>query len=79
MPEHNAVYAYNPATLRTEPFVRDPRIIWPDGATIGQDGYMYININQLPYQPLWNNGEDLRYVVTPSVRIWHCFADCVGG
>jgi hypothetical protein len=21
---------------------------------------MYININQLPYQPMWNNGTDLR-------------------
>jgi sugar lactone lactonase YvrE len=60
MPEHNAVYAYNPATLQTEPFVRDPRIIWPDGASIGEDGYMYLNINQLPYQPMWNNGTDLR-------------------
>jgi sugar lactone lactonase YvrE len=60
MPEHNAVYAYNPQTLQTEPFVRDPRIIWPDGASIGEDGYMYLNINQLPYQPMWNNGTDLR-------------------
>ncbi|KAH5196989.1 hypothetical protein HBI25_139960 [Parastagonospora nodorum] len=60
MPEHNAVYAYNPATLQTEPFVRDPRIIWPDGASIGEDGYMYLNINQLPYQPMWNNGSDGR-------------------
>lgn len=37
MPEHNAVYAYNPDTLRTEPLVRDPRIIWPDGASVGED------------------------------------------
>ncbi|OAL06993.1 hypothetical protein IQ06DRAFT_288797 [Phaeosphaeriaceae sp. SRC1lsM3a] len=60
MPEHNAVYAYNPQTLRTEPFVRDPRIIWPDGASVGEDGYMYLNINQLPYQPMWNEGVDGR-------------------
>jgi sugar lactone lactonase YvrE len=60
IPEHNAVYVYNPATLQTEPFVRDPRIIWPDGATVGEDGYMYLNINQLPYQPMWNNGSDGR-------------------
>jgi sugar lactone lactonase YvrE len=60
IPEHNAVYVYNPATLQTEPFVRDPRIIWPDGATVGEDGYMYLNINQLPYQPMWNNGTDGR-------------------
>lgn len=60
MPEHNAVYAYDPQTLRTEPFVRDPRIIWPDGASVGEDGYMYLNINQLPYQPMWNEGVDGR-------------------
>jgi sugar lactone lactonase YvrE len=60
IPEHNAVYAYNPETLQTEPFVRDPRIIWPDGASIGEDGYMYLNINQLPYQPNWNEGVDKR-------------------
>jgi sugar lactone lactonase YvrE len=60
IPEQNAVYAYNPVTLQTEPFVRDPRIIWPDGASIGEDGYMYLNINQLPYQPMWNNGTDGR-------------------
>jgi sugar lactone lactonase YvrE len=60
MPEHNAIYAYNPETLRTEGFVRDPRIIWPDGAAIGEDGYLYMNINQLPYQPNWNYGVDGR-------------------
>jgi sugar lactone lactonase YvrE len=65
MPEHNAVYVYDPATLVTRPFLRDPRIIWPDGASVGEDGYMYLNINQLPYQPNWNNGTDGR--VHPGV------------
>ncbi|OTA22729.1 hypothetical protein BTJ68_14136 [Hortaea werneckii EXF-2000] len=60
MPEHNAVYYYDPADGQTHGFVRDPRILWPDGASNGEDGYMYININQLPYQPAWNNGQDLR-------------------
>jgi sugar lactone lactonase YvrE len=60
MPEHNAIYVYNPLTLRSELFVRDPRIIWPDGASIGEDGYLYMNINQLPYQPMWNYGVDGR-------------------
>jgi sugar lactone lactonase YvrE len=68
IPEHNAVYAYNPATLQTEPFVRDPRIIWPDGASIGEDGYMYLNINQLPYQPNWNEGVDKRTYPGAVVR-----------
>ncbi|KAK3060106.1 hypothetical protein LTS18_009358, partial [Coniosporium uncinatum] len=60
MPEQNAIYYYDPTDGQTKGMVRDPRIIWPDGATIGQDGYLYININQLPYQPMWNNGMDLR-------------------
>jgi sugar lactone lactonase YvrE len=60
MPEQNAIYAYDPRDLQTHGFVRDPRIIWPDGATIAEDGYIYMNINQLPYQPMWNNGTDLR-------------------
>jgi sugar lactone lactonase YvrE len=68
IPEHNAVYAYNPATLQTEPFVRDPRIIWPDGASVGEDGYMYLNINQLPYQPNWNEGVDKRQYPGAVVR-----------
>ncbi|KAL1859869.1 hypothetical protein Plec18170_001815 [Paecilomyces lecythidis] len=60
IPEQNAIYYYNPSTRRTEPFVRDPRIIWPDGLSIGEDGYLYVIINQLPYQPMWNNGTDFR-------------------
>lgn len=60
IPEHNAIYYYDPRDLQTHGFVRDPRIIWPDSASIAQDGYFYMNINQLPYQPMWNNGTDLR-------------------
>jgi hypothetical protein len=47
-------------TLQAEPYVRDPRIIWPDSANVGFDGYIYFNINQLPYQPDWNDGVDRR-------------------
>lgn len=60
MPEHNAVYVFNPDDGLTHSFVRDPRIIWPDGGSIGEDGYLYLNINQLPYQPDWNYGVDSR-------------------
>ncbi|KAL9596118.1 MAG: hypothetical protein Q9219_006017 [cf. Caloplaca sp. 3 TL-2023] len=60
MPEQNAIFIYNTTTLQAEPFVRDPRIIWPDSANAGFDGYLYFNINQLPYQPTWNNGTYLR-------------------
>ena len=60
MPEHNAIYYFDPSDGLTHGFVRDPRIIWPDGASVGADGYIYMNINQLPYQPDWNFGEDGR-------------------
>lgn len=60
VPEHNGVFVYDPNDLQTHPFVRDPRVIWPDSCTIGQDGYLYVNINQLPYQPMWNYGVDGR-------------------
>lgn len=60
MPTQNAVYYFDPADGLTHPFLRDPRILWPDGATIGQDGYIYLNINQLPFQPDWNFGVDGR-------------------
>ncbi|KAF1938697.1 hypothetical protein EJ02DRAFT_17909 [Clathrospora elynae] len=69
MPEHNAIYVYNPHTLLTEPFVRDPRIIWPDGASIGADGYLYMNINQLPYQATWNYGKDGRTFPGAVLRV----------
>ncbi|GAB7358989.1 hypothetical protein MBLNU230_g5062t2 [Neophaeotheca triangularis] len=60
MPEHNAIYYFDQNDGQTHGFLRDPRIIWPDGASVGNDGYIYMNINQLPYQPDWNNGVDTR-------------------
>ncbi|KAK4544579.1 hypothetical protein LTR36_004151 [Oleoguttula mirabilis] len=60
MPEHNAIYYYDQNDGQTHAFVRDPRILWNDGASVGADGYIYMNINQLPYQPDWNDGVDLR-------------------
>ncbi|OTB03818.1 hypothetical protein M426DRAFT_169846 [Hypoxylon sp. CI-4A] len=60
MPEHNAIYIYNSSMQLTTPYIRDPRIIWPDSANVGWDGYLYFTINQLPYQPDWNNGVDGR-------------------
>ena len=60
IPGQNAIFAYNPASLKTEPFVRDPRIIWPDSASVAEDGYIYWNVNQLMFQPSFNNGTDGR-------------------
>jgi sugar lactone lactonase YvrE len=60
MPTHNAIYYYDPSDLQVHGFIRDPRILWPDSASIGEDGYLYVIINQLPYQDEWNNGVNLR-------------------
>jgi sugar lactone lactonase YvrE len=60
MPEFNAIYYFDPLSLTTKTFIRDQRILWPDSASIGQDGYFYVNINQLFFQPTWNNGTDGR-------------------
>lgn len=46
MPTHNAVFYFDRSDGQTHPFVRDPRIVWPDGASIGQDGYIYLNISK---------------------------------
>jgi sugar lactone lactonase YvrE len=60
IPSQNAIFAYDPNKTQTVPFVRDPRILWPDSASVGEDGYIYVNINQLPFQADWNNGTDGR-------------------
>ncbi|KAH9889629.1 major royal jelly protein-domain-containing protein [Xylariomycetidae sp. FL2044] len=60
MPEQNAIFVYNSTTLTTLPYVRDPRIIWPDSADVAWDGYLYVAINQLQYSPGWNAGVDRR-------------------
>ncbi|KAI1631520.1 major royal jelly protein-domain-containing protein [Biscogniauxia mediterranea] len=60
MPEHNAIFIYNYTTSLTVPYVRDARMVWPDSAAVGWDGYLYMTINQLPYQPDWNDGVDGR-------------------
>jgi hypothetical protein len=76
MPSQNAIYIYkfvsnfqmtiimltnsSSTPLQATPYVKDPRIIWCDSANVGFDGYIYLNINQLPYQPGWNDGVDGR-------------------
>ncbi|KAI0397849.1 major royal jelly protein-domain-containing protein [Xylariaceae sp. FL0594] len=65
MPESNAIYIYNSTTSLTVPFVRDPRILWPDSANMGWDGYIYFTVNQLQFNPNWNSGVDKR--VYPGV------------
>jgi hypothetical protein len=53
-------HIHSSTILETIPYVRDPRILWPDSANAGFDGYLYFTINQLPYQADWNFGVDRR-------------------
>ena len=68
MPTRNAIYYYDPADLQVHGFVQDPRILWPDSASVGEDGYFYMIINQLPYQDGWNDGVNLRQMPGAILR-----------
>ncbi|KAL1700786.1 hypothetical protein EV121DRAFT_294886 [Schizophyllum commune] len=59
-PEHNAINIYNPETGLIEPFVRDPRIAWPDTLAVGYDGYLYVTLPQYWLGPTLQNGTDKR-------------------
>lgn len=57
MPESNAIYLWNTTTGRAEPYVRDPRSVYPERAFVSFcDGYIYWIATQLQYQPAWNGG-----------------------
>ncbi|TRM66758.1 major royal jelly protein-domain-containing protein [Schizophyllum amplum] len=58
--EHNAVNTYDPNTGLIEPFVRDPRLAWPDTLAVADDGYMYITLPQLWLGAAFQNGTDKR-------------------
>ena len=60
VPSQNALFTYDPRKAQQFGFVRDPRILWPDSASIAEDGYIYWNVNQLNFAPSNHNGTDLR-------------------
>jgi sugar lactone lactonase YvrE len=43
-----------------ETIAHDPRILWPDTLSVGNDGYLYFTANQLNRMALFNRGSDLR-------------------
>ncbi|KAL1716404.1 major royal jelly protein-domain-containing protein [Schizophyllum commune] len=59
-PEHNAINIYNPDTGLVEPFVRDPRLAWPDTLAVADDGYLYVTLPQLWLSAAFQNGTDKR-------------------
>jgi sugar lactone lactonase YvrE len=57
--EHNSIRKLAPGgTWQT--IVHDPRVLWPDTLSIGPDSYLYFTANQLPRQPVFHGGKDLR-------------------
>ena len=60
IPSQNALFTYDPKKAQQVGFVRDPRILWPDSASVGEDGYIYWNVNQLNFAPSNHNGTDMR-------------------
>lgn len=41
-----------------KPFIRDPRLVWPDGVQFGSSDWLYISINQLHTTPAFTGGAD---------------------
>ncbi|GAB1104389.1 MAG: hypothetical protein Sw2LagTSB_23300 [Shewanella algae] len=47
-----------PASSREyRPFAADPRMIWPDGVSLGADGFLYSAAAQLPLSAPLNDGK----------------------
>ncbi len=59
-PVTNSIHRWNPATGLVETIVHDPRLLWPDTMSVANDGYLYVNANQLNRQPTMHNGVDER-------------------
>jgi sugar lactone lactonase YvrE len=55
--ENNAISRLNPDGTVTQ-LVRDPRIIWPIGPSVGPNGYLYFNASQVNRIPMFSDGLD---------------------
>jgi len=41
------------------PYIKDERLVWPDGMSFGPDGYIYVTINQLNRSAALNLGKEV--------------------
>ncbi|KAJ3048653.1 hypothetical protein HK097_010330 [Rhizophlyctis rosea] len=66
--EQNGIYVFDGETGLVEPFVRDPRIQWPDTLSVA-DGWLYFTSNEFFWQPQYWNGEDKRVLPYALFRV----------
>ncbi|KZT18567.1 hypothetical protein NEOLEDRAFT_1079839 [Neolentinus lepideus HHB14362 ss-1] len=59
-PEQDGVTMYHPDVGLWMPFIRDPRIQWPDTLSVATNNRLYFTTNQFWRQPALNNGTDNR-------------------
>jgi sugar lactone lactonase YvrE len=57
--EDNAIRATDPTSGAVTVISQDERMIWPDTLSV-HGGYVYVTSNQLPRQPSYHAGKDLR-------------------
>ncbi|KZT18681.1 hypothetical protein NEOLEDRAFT_1079500 [Neolentinus lepideus HHB14362 ss-1] len=58
--EQNGITMYHPDAGMWMPFIRDPRIQWPDTLSVATNSRLYFTSNQYWRQPAFNNGTEGR-------------------
>ena len=61
MPDGSLVYVRAPAEGGSDRvLVSDPRMIWPDSMSLGENSFLYFTANQLNRQKKFHEGKDQR-------------------
>lgn len=74
----NALGVTKPDSSYEVLYQSDDELPWPDGFSIGADGYVYATINELHRSPVLNGGEDASQGIYKIVR-FKALADAVSG
>ncbi len=54
----NEIGVIDPKTRGYRTYIKDPRLIWPDGMSFGPDGMIYLTVNQLNRAAPFNLGKE---------------------